>query len=240
MSYGKFKKYETPKTVKKPYERDKLDELDELDERYKLYGLSEQDKLDYDEIINSIIELENDDEVRKKALKYKREKYETFIHGGLPEEPYEKLLIRILERFTTFTREQLQRISLWLTIWEENALTGIMKVMPTDAIYKEYDHILQAVFGDPIPYKYPNRVLDLANSTIVLTINEIMKPCQYGDQCTRKNPLHKKWRHSQANAPAAASVAAANAQGGKRRTISNRKQKKRKVSKRTQSNTRKI
>jgi hypothetical protein len=207
--YGPVRHVKPPKTVKKPYE------------------------LDYDEIINSIIDLKSDDAVRAKALKYKREKYDTFIqqYSGLPTKMYKKLLIRILERFTTFTREQLKRISVWLFLWEEESLTGIMKVMPTDAIYGSYVEILKAIFGDPIPFQNQNGDLDLANSTIVLAINESMKPCPYGNHCYRivKNKLHAKWRHPHANASAAASVAssvaaanapanaAASAQGGKRR-----------------------
>ena len=216
--YGPVRHVKPPKTVKKPYE------------------------LDYDEIINSIIDLKKDDAVREKALKYRREQYETFVRGGIPTKIYKKLLIRILERFTTFTRKQLQRISIWLFLWEEESLTGIMKVMPTDAIYGSYVEILKAIFGDPIPFQNQNGDLDLANSTIVLAINESMKPCPYGNRCYRKdNLLHVKWRHPQANAvasvaaanaPANASAsasasAAASAQGGRRRqTLRKRKTQK--------------
>jgi hypothetical protein len=222
MSYGPVKKGKTSISVK-PYGRQNK-------------GDAKNDN-EYDLIINEFINLNNDDAVRMKALKYKREKYDIFIqqYSGLPTKFYEKLLIRILERFRAFTREQLQRISAWLTSWEEATLTGIMKVKPTDAIYDEYAAILQAVSGDPIPFRNPNGELDLANSTIVLTINEIMKPCPYGNGCRRANPLHKKWRHPLANVPASAAVsanAAALAQGGlRRRTL--RKRNKQKKSKRT-------
>ena len=214
--YGPVRHVKSPKTVKKPYE------------------------LDCDAIIDSIIDLKNDDAVRAKALKYKREKYETFLNGGIPTKIYKKLLIRILERFTTFTREQLQRISIWLFLWEEESLTGIMKVMQKDAIYGPYVEILKAIFGDPIPFQNQNGDLDLANSTIVLAINESMKPCPYGNGCyLKENLLHVKWRHPQANVSASASVAAANApanasasaaasaQGGKRRKRRTQKKSKR-------------
>uniref|UniRef100_A0A6C0DCP9 Uncharacterized protein n=1 Tax=viral metagenome TaxID=1070528 RepID=A0A6C0DCP9_9ZZZZ len=202
MSYGPVIKGRTHTQIKPPY------------------------VFDYDAIINSIIDLKNDDAVRAKALEYRREQYETFVRGGLPTKIYEKLLIRILERFREFTREQLQRISTWLFSWEEESLTGIMKVKSTDAIYGDYAAILQAVFGDPIPFRNQNGELDLANSTIVLTINEIMKPCPYGNGCRRANPLHKKWRHPLANVPA--SAASANAQGGLRRRTQRKRNKQRK------------
>lgn len=223
--YGPVRKGRIPTPVVKPYD------------------------LDYDAIINSIIDLKNDDAVRAKALKYKREKGYIFLERGDTTSDYKNLLIRILERFTTFTREQLQRISLWLFCWEEHALTGIMKVEPTEPIYNSYVELLEKAFGNPIKYKDKNGHLDLANSTIVLIINEIVKPCQYGNSCYRikSNPLHAKWKHPPANAVAAASVAAvnapanaaANAQGGKRRQTL-RKRSKQKKNKRTQSNTRKI
>jgi len=214
-SYGPATPVKSPKTVKKPYSLQNK-------------GDAKNDN-EYDLIINEFINLNNDDAIRMKALKYKREKYEIFIqqYSGLPTKFYEKLLIRILERFREFTREQLQRISAWLTSWEEAALTGIMKVKPTDAIYDEYAAILQAVSGDPIPFRNPNGELDLANSTIVLTINEIMKPCPYGNGCRRANPLHKKWRHPLANVPASAAVSA-NAQGGLRRRTQRKRNKQRK------------
>jgi len=211
MSYGPIRKGRTPTPVKKPYE------------------------LDYDSMIDSIIHLTSEDEIRAKALTYKRESYDTFVHGGIPTKQYRKLLIRILERFETFTRIELHRISVWLFSWEEESLTGIIKIKPTDPIYEKYTLILRAIFGDPIPFQNQNGELDLANSTIVIAISEIEKPCPYGKDCRRVNPLHKQWRHPQTNVPQA-NVPQANAQGGKRRKTL----RKRKQSKRTQSRTHKI
>jgi hypothetical protein len=171
--YGKYKKTKNRET-RKPYNRPATD---------------------VDAIIDDIIRSTNTDDVLNKATRYRSQLYNTFLRVGIPTDAYKGFLTRILERFREFTAPQLHLIHLFLFRWEEDSLTGIMKVRPEDSIYASYKAMLQAVFGNQYPFSNKDGMLDLANSTIVLTISEIEKGCGYGAGCTRMNPLHKSLMH---------------------------------------------
>jgi len=201
QSYGKYKKSKNRATNKKPYNRSAVD---------------------YDEIIDDIIRSNDVDDVRNKAMRYKDQLYGTFLRVGLPTSEYKGMLVRILERMNECNHDQLRMIRLFLFNWEEESLTGIMKVMPNESIYPKYKAILQAVFGNNHPFSNKDGSLDLANSTIVITISEIEKGCSYGMGCTRANPLHKSFMHSIA--------------GGRRKVIQKKKQNKTRKAKKPHKN----
>ena len=170
-----------------------------------------------DAIIDDIIASVDAADVREKALDYKTRYYRILLNSGMPTKSYKELLVRIIDRFLSFTPEQLQHISTWLFFWEEESLTGIMKVENGEIIYPKYENLLRAVFGDPLPFSRPDGSIDLANSTIVLTISEISKPCQYGSECKRKNPIHQRLFHT--------------ATGGKRSSTRSKKRSKKRARK---------
>ena len=203
--YGKVKPSRAPKTPTKPYNRPKPS------------SPFIRQTIHNDTIIDNII---NASDVFPIANEYKTQLYYTFLRGGLPTDAYKEFLVRVLERFNTFTPPQLQNISNCLMRFEEESLTGIMKIQPNEAVYSNYQSLLQAVFGDKFPFQNPDGSIDLANSTIVITISEIQKGCSYGQGCTRRNPLHRQLMHHTA--------------GGKRRT---RKHKTYRRSKGTRHNT---
>jgi hypothetical protein len=199
--YSKTRKpISTPRKRAKPYNRPS--------------GKSKEAVLYYDMLIDDIIRSSNSD-IHEKAARYVESEKKVLIgFGGLPTDTYKRLLTRIVERFEDFNATQLRMISQLLFTWEESALTGIMKVYPDEEIYSTYRSLLQAVFGDPIPFLNSDKSIDLANSTIVHTIQEIEKSCSFGASCTRANPLHKHYMHEMTKV------------GGRRRTIKRRKTRK--------------
>ena len=116
--------------------------------------------------------------------------------AGLPTPAYRTFLVEIIKEFRTFTPAERQQIRDTLMHWEEEALTGIMHVGPSDPVFATYDALLKAVFTK-VPFQRGDG-LDLANSTVVHLIAEVEKGCSYAP-CYRKNPLHRELMHSFTN-----------------------------------------
>ena len=211
-------------------------------------------EIDYDAIIDDIVSCQNDTCVLEKASDYASPEklYDIFINRnsapikGLPTKEYKIFLSQVVLRLNTFTHDQLNRIQLFFFSWDANhALTGIFKlpVDPSDPNYLDTDpqtyevfhnlmhSVLPSIIKGRIMFEDEHHTIDLANSSITLTIQMWLKGCPFGNKCYRMktNPLHLQYMHPRASA-----------QGGRKRTTSNRKQKKRKTIKRTQSNTHKI
>jgi len=119
--------------------------------------------------------------------------YAIFIgQQGLPTDSYRDFLLHLAKRIPCMTWEERDHTIRLLTRWEEEALTGIMTIHPTDPQYKPYHALLQAVFKK-IPFEHADGSLDLANTTIVGILQE--KDCAYGTLCKRVNPIHIQLFH---------------------------------------------
>ena len=116
----------------------------------------------------------------------------SFLEGGLPTPTYRAFLLGIVQRFREFTPAERQQIRRTLMHWEEEALTGIMYVGPSDPEFASYQALVRAVF-DGHPFQR-GEGLDLANSTVVHLIAEVEKGCSYV-RCMRRNPLHRELMH---------------------------------------------
>jgi hypothetical protein len=161
--------------------------------------------------------------VYKKAIEMEAVVRPRFIgKGGLPTKQYQSFLQRVVERLADMNQHDRDAISQALMTWEEDALTGIMRITPEDPFYPTYSKLLQAVLGDKHSFIHPDGMIDLANSTIVLTLSEIRKGCTYGNSCRRHNPLHRSLMHAKPQV-----------NGGKRKTFKRTTRKSKKLKRRT-------
>ena len=69
----------------------------------------------------------------------------------------------------------LHQIRQTLMHWEEEALTGIIRVTRRERDALPYIDLIHRVWGSVPPFQHSDGSMDLANSTLVLTINELEK-----------------------------------------------------------------